>query len=190
MPTALPITTTARPALLPISTRKRRFNVQVLQIGRQIHLYVGVFSAPALLFFAFSGALQTFSLHEADKERDYKPANWIIAIGQLHKHQTTQRAIGEAQPLNSSPSPRPAAAAGTEQFKAAPNEHAATQMKGVGGSVRHPLPMKIFFATISLSLLFSVLTGLYMSYRHNRNKIIVTCFLLSGLLIPSLLTFL
>ena len=33
-----------------------------LKLFRTLHLYIGTFIAPALLFFAFTGALQTFSL--------------------------------------------------------------------------------------------------------------------------------
>ncbi len=36
----------------------------LLKYTRLVHLYLGVFITPALLFFAFTGALQTFSLHE------------------------------------------------------------------------------------------------------------------------------
>src|SRR6267378_5430046 len=53
-----------------------------------IHLYTGVFIAPALLFFAFTGALQTFSLHETTRGRSYKPPAWAVMLGQIHKKQT------------------------------------------------------------------------------------------------------
>jgi hypothetical protein len=161
-----------------------------LKLGRQIHLYIGVFSAPALLFFALSGALQTFSLHEASKNGDYKPANWIAMLGELHKHQTTQLPIRKAQPTTISSSTAPSTAVTTEQLKVAPNKSGATQMNSADRSIHHPLPMKIFFVIISASLFISVLTGLLMSYRYKRNKIRVTCFLLAGLLIPTLLTLL
>jgi uncharacterized iron-regulated membrane protein len=45
----------------------------LLKYIRLIHLYLGVFIAPALLFFAFTGALQTFSLHETTRGSSYKP---------------------------------------------------------------------------------------------------------------------
>ena len=37
--------------------------VAVLKIVRLTHLYLGVFIAPAIVFFAFTGALQTLSFH-------------------------------------------------------------------------------------------------------------------------------
>src|SRR3954464_5258966 len=49
---------------------------------RSLHYYLGVFFAPSIIFFAFSGALQTFSLHEGDNH-----AKWIEQMGEVHKNQ-------------------------------------------------------------------------------------------------------
>jgi len=45
----------------------------VVKLLRMLHLYLGVFAAPALLFFAFTGGLQTFSLHETTRGSSYTP---------------------------------------------------------------------------------------------------------------------
>jgi hypothetical protein len=127
------------------------------------------------LFFAFSGALQTFSLHEAKKGSDYKPARWIAILGELHKNQTTQLPVRKPQ----SSSPVAATAA----------ESVGPLVKASALPVRHPLPLKIFFVIASLGFFSSVLTGVYMSYKHHRNKILVTGFLVAGLVIPIILTF-
>jgi hypothetical protein len=42
---------------------------------------------------------------------------------------------------------------------------------------------------VSLSFFCSVLTGIYMSYKYNRNKLLVTSVLLIGTVVPILLTF-
>jgi hypothetical protein len=55
--------------------------------------------------------------------------------------------------------------------------------------VRHPLPLKIFFVIASLGFFSSVLTGVYMTFKCHRNKILVTGFLVAGLVIPIFLTF-
>jgi hypothetical protein len=60
-----------------------------LRFLRKVHLYVGMFSTPALLFFAVTGAMQTFSLHETTQGSNYKPPAWIASLAQLHKKQTT-----------------------------------------------------------------------------------------------------
>lgn len=59
-----------------------------LKISRQVHLYLGVFTAPALLFFAITGGLQTFGLHERERDGSYAPPAWLAEMAQLHKKQT------------------------------------------------------------------------------------------------------
>ncbi len=58
---------------------------KILKVARQIHLYTGIFISPAILFFALTGALQTFSLHETSRGSDYKPPTWILTLAQLHR---------------------------------------------------------------------------------------------------------
>jgi hypothetical protein len=70
----------------------------VLRFFRGVHLYLGVFISPALLFFAFTGALQTFSLHETTQGSGYKPPAWIISLAQLHKKQTTVVPVRKQRP--------------------------------------------------------------------------------------------
>ena len=70
----------------------------VLRLFRSVHLYLGVFISPALLFFAFTGALQTFSLHETTQGSSYKPPAWIASLAQLHKKQTTVVPVRKQRP--------------------------------------------------------------------------------------------
>src|SRR5580698_5464131 len=82
---------------------------KILKYVRLTHLYFGVFITPALLFFAFTGALQTFSLHETTRGSSYKPPAWAVTLGQIHKKQTpivTKRPEPPAAPKD-----RPAEAA-------------------------------------------------------------------------------
>ncbi len=58
---------------------------------RRIHHYVGLFFAPAIIFFAFSGALQTVGLHEREGSGP-PPAAWIVWMASVHQHQTTPNA--------------------------------------------------------------------------------------------------
>src|ERR1700731_2532223 len=115
--------------------------VAVLKFARLTHLYVGVFIAPALIFFAFTGALQTFSLHVSANGDTYKPANWIVVLSQLHKRQTSEL------PPNKLQTPTPTRSSG----------------KSLDPPAHHSLPLKIFFLVVSASLLCSTTTGLYMS---------------------------
>jgi hypothetical protein len=53
----------------------------------------------------------------------------------------------------------------------------------------HPLPLKIFFLIVSVSLFLSTLTGIYMSYKYMRNRTMVTALLILGTAIPVILAF-
>ncbi|HVG26819.1 MAG TPA: hypothetical protein VM865_04360 [Acidobacteriaceae bacterium] len=151
-------------------------SASLLRLVRTIHLYFGVFIAPALLFFAITGAIQTLSLHEA-AGTDYKAPALLAELGQLHKKQTTEFPKRPAQPEGARP-PAPAAAK--------PPTPALPPVTLAGKQKQH-LPMKLFFLAVSLGLFTSVLTGLFMSYKYARNKSLVTAALITGALLPLLL---
>jgi hypothetical protein len=52
----------------------------------------------------------------------------------------------------------------------------------------NPLPLKCFFLLASIGLFVSTLSGLYMSYKYIRNRRLITIMLLSGIILPVLLT--
>jgi hypothetical protein len=149
-----------------------------LKYLRLTHLYTGVFVAPALLFFAFTGALQTFSLHETTRGSSYKPPAWAVMLGQIHKKQTPivpvrkplppDKQLDRATPEKAQPSSKPTG-------EAAPKSH-------------NPLPLKCFFLVVSIGLFVSTLSGLYMSYKYIRNRRLITVMLLAGIIVPVLFT--
>jgi len=158
-----------------------------LKYLRLIHLYTGVFIAPALLFFAFTGALQTFSLHETTRGSSYKPPAWAVMLGQIHKKQTPivpvrkppapgKQADKDTAEKAQPPIPQPALAEAPKPTgEAAPKSH-------------DPLPLKCFFLLVSIGLFVSTFSGLYMSYKYIRNRRLITVILLGGIIIPVLLT--
>ena len=160
---------------------------QFLKLVRQIHLYVGVFIAPALLFFAFTGGLQVFSLHETSRGSDYKPQAWLVTLAQVHKKQTMivpahkpHPLEGEGQkPAGDNSVAAPAAGGASAPVQAAPD---ATRMPE-----RNPLPLKIFFAFVALGLFVSTLIGIYMAYRYSRKPALLSLLLLAGVVLPVVL---
>jgi hypothetical protein len=148
---------------------------KLLKVARQVHLYTGIFISPAILFFALTGALQTFSLHETSRDSDYKPPTWIVTLAQLHKKQTTtipvrkQRAAAEAPKPDS---PKPAKPVAPPSPEPPQKSH---------------LPMKIFFLLVAIGLFTSTLTGIYMSYKFGRNELVVTVLIIAGVVIPIIL---
>lgn len=157
---------------------------RVLKVGRLIHLYLGVFTAPALLFFALTGGLQVFSLHETTRGSDYQPPAWLVTMAQLHKKQTTVVPVHKPRPPSADASPLAARDPAPGQGMPAPQAHAPA---GAGPQGSHPLPLKIFFAFVALSLFLSTLLGLYMAYKYSRNATRITAILLAGTIVPILL---
>jgi hypothetical protein len=146
----------------------------LLKYIRLIHLYLGVFIAPALLFFAFTGALQTFSLHETTRGSSYKPPAWAVTLGQIHKKQTPIVPVKKTPP--------PDKAASDQPSKPEPHPTDASAPK------HNPLPLKIFFLLVSIGLFVSTLSGIYMSYKYIRNRRLITALLLAGIILPIVLT--
>lgn len=151
-----------------------------LKSVRQLHLYLGAFTAPALLFFAVTGGLQTFGLHESHRGSDYQPPAWLATMAQLHKKQTMQVPVRRK---------RPAAPVdhGDGHAVAVPSMTSARVPAPPASRVRNPLPLKIFVGLVALALLLSTVTGVYMAYRYSRDKRLVSLALVAGVVVPVLL---
>ena len=161
-----------------------------LKYFRLVHLYTGVFIAPALLFFAFTGALQTFNLHQTIRGSSYKPPAWAVMLAEIHKRQSP------IVPLKKPASPdKPASKDAPEKTR--PSSSATTQPAPVEApkptveaaqKSHNPLPLKYFFLLVSIGLFASTLSGLYMSYKYVRNRRLITLMLVGGIIVPVLLT--
>jgi hypothetical protein len=59
-----------------------------LKVTRLVHRYSGLFFAPTILFFAITGGLQMFGLHETSRGNSYVPPAVLVRLSQLHKKGT------------------------------------------------------------------------------------------------------
>lgn len=141
---------------------------------RTLHLYFGVFTAPALLFFAFTGALQSVNLHEGARGSDYKPPAWIASISHIHKKQSFEV-----------PGKRPPPKTSVANANVAPTR--ANDKPPPAPDKRNLWPMKIFFVLVSLSLMLSTITGICMGWRYTRNRRRYGATLAAGVVMPALL---
>ena len=146
----------------------------ILKPVRLTHNYLGVFTAPAILFFAFTGFLQTFSFHEATRGSDYKPPAIFVELGQLHKKATLT--VPQRKPA---PAPAPA-----PKFDATP-----PPTKPAEAPQPTHMPMKLFFGLVAISLFTSTLTGLYMAWKYARSKLVVSSLFVAGIVVPLLILF-
>jgi hypothetical protein len=173
---------------LPVQKKEMTLSHRLLKNIRLLHLYLGVFIAPSLLFFAFTGALQTFSLHETTRGSSYKPPAWVVTLAQIHKKQTPALPARKLPP----PDKAPADKATPDEAAAAPQHPKSSPQATTSPTPKphNPLPLKIFFLLVALGLFLSTLTGLTMSYRFIRNRMLITAILLAGIILPVLLTIL
>jgi hypothetical protein len=178
----------------------------LLKVFRKVHLYLGVFTAPALLFFAFTGALQTFSLHDTSQGSNYKPPAWIVALAQLHKKQTTSVPVRKQKPNEgqkngkdrtdaSKPKHQKAAESVSATAPAPDSSQEASMVPSqpdkaadmTSPKPKNHLPMKIFFLIVAVGLFLSTLTGIYMAYRYARSPLLISGVLAAGIAIPLIL---
>lgn len=145
---------------------------RVLKAFRVLHLYLGVFTAPALLFFAVTGGLQAVPLHEATRGSTYQPPAWLVRVSHLHKKQSLDAPASKLHPTSTPPARnRGGAATFGARATPAPDRHALW-------------PMKTFFVLVALSLALSALTGVYMGWRHARDRRRYGATLAAGVLVP------
>jgi len=167
-------------------------SASTLKVIRQIHLYIGIFVAPALLFFAFTGALQTFRLHETTQGSSYKPAAWMVTLGQLHKNQTTDAPVRKPRPADDATKAEKPASDAPRHNKAAVSAPgpapASMPADPLVSKAKTHLAMKLFFLLVAIGLFTSTLSGIAMAYKYNRNKFVVAGLFIAGILIPLLLT--
>lgn len=141
------------------------------QSVRRWHLYLGLLTAPSILFFSLTGAVQLFRLHEAHDS--YRPAALVEKLAQLHKDQAFE--LGHHQA-----GPPPAAAAGSSQAKPDQDED--------GGSWSVTL-LRSYFLVVALALAISSVLGIWIAFTQTRSRTAAWRLLIAGLLIPIALMF-
>ncbi|MFA5988133.1 MAG: hypothetical protein WC803_00820 [Sphingomonas sp.] len=151
-------------------------NAATMRNMRLYHHYMGVLFAPLILFFAFSGALQTFDLHEV--ENGVKPPQWIAVIAALHKKQTLPRPR-PPRPALAAPAAGPKDAAGAPATQGA----RALPAKRPGS----PWPLKVVVGIMSIGLMLSTLTGLVIALNNRRTRRISVLLLVVGAVLPWML---
>lgn len=157
-----------------------------LKQARQWHLYLGTFFAPSILFFALTGALQLFGLHEGHPGDAYQPPAWLAKLGSLHKNQTVAERRG----------PPPGSAGGQMRSPEARNE-GSKPAQGDGPrrnegrqQSRFTLALKWFFLAASMGLVFTTALGIYMAFKFNRSPALIWGLLAGGTAIPAALVIL
>ena len=130
---------------------------------RQLHIYLSFFIAPCLIFFAITGAFQTFRVP------DEKTAPVLLQkLARVHRDDV----------FALKPEPPPKAATAAEPKKASPPKVKA----------KAPLAttlVKWFFVLTSTTMVITTLMGLWMGLAYSRNKTILWLLLFAGSAVPA-----
>jgi hypothetical protein len=182
-------------ARTPQRSGKRAAPPALMMTVRRLHLYIGLFIAPSILFFAFSGSLQLFSLHEA--HGSYRPPVLIEKLGSLHKD---QRFTARARRPVPAAAGKPAAAEDADHDRAgADHDHAdaapapaaakakASDPKALASKPFKEQALKWLFLAVAVGLLLSTSLGVWMGLTFARSKVLAWILLLAGAALPVLL---
>jgi hypothetical protein len=135
-------------------------------------MYIGILIAPSVLFFALTGALQIFSLHEA--HGSYEPPALIEKLSRLHKDQVFEQKEQKEQKEDESEG------AGAKEHPKAEDDDQPRL-----GTVL----LKWFCLLVALGLSISTLLGLWMGLTQLRRRRTGWWLLAVGIVLPAVLIF-
>jgi len=133
---------------------------------RTWHTYLGILIAPSVLFFALTGALQIFSLHEAHDT--YVPPQLLEKLASVHRDQVF--AVKEHDD--------------DHHDEHAAGEHAAAPEHEEEPALATPL-LKYFFLLVATALFVSTSLGLWLGLTHVRHKRVGWWLLAVGIIVPA-----
>ena len=136
---------------------------------RQLHLYVAVFFAPAIIFFGFSGIVQTYGLHETRGT-----PGWVKVMASLHQHQRLHRPERPERP-------KPATAPASDHDRPVGGDHDAPPP---GGYTVGMAGLKLFTGLMGLGLVTASLLGIAVALGTRSTRRVSIVMLVVGLLLP------
>ena len=128
------------------------------------HNYIGILIAPSVIFFALTGALQIFSLHEA--HGSYVPPAIVEKLSSVHKDQVFAQKQHE------------------EHEEAVSQPPAAAEHEDDHGPALGTMLLKWFFLFVALALTASTILGLWIGLTHIQRKRTGRWLLLAGIVLP------
>jgi hypothetical protein len=150
--------------------KSSRRPVNKARLLRDLHLYLGVFFAPLILFFATTGAIQVLGLHEASRDGRYTPPPVVEKLSEVHIHQRYAAKPKRPEPAGAAARPRPAA------------RPAAPAPPAPGRQL-----VKWLFVACAAGLGASALLGLWMGFTQGLRRRTALVLALAGAALPVLL---
>jgi hypothetical protein len=155
-----------------------------LKLARQWHLYLGTLFAPSIIFFAFTGSLQLFGLHEGHPGEAYQAPAWIQKLASIHKDQTVSERHGPPPGFAAAQKRSPVSEDARQPTPPGPPQPGAGRRNEERHSSNYTVALKWFFLATAAGLIFSTLLGIYMAFKFNRSRTLVWGMLFLGTAIP------
>jgi len=132
---------------------------------RRWHRYIGFLTAPTLVFFCLTGAVQLFSLHEA--HGGYHPYEWVEKLSSVHKDQVLEphhahQHGGQQPPAALKPAPE---SSDHDTDHGGDHEHEHEDSESFG-----TLALKVFLLLVALGLTTSATLGVWIGLTQLRQK--------------------
>lgn len=145
---------------------------------RELHFYLGVFFAPAVLFFALTGGVQLLGWHEANRAGTYTPPAVVVRLSQVHIHQRFAFPPSRGKPPTAAGARTPGNDGTPAASRAAPGRTPPRLGTTLG---------KWFFVATAVGLSLSAVLGAWMGVTQSRRKRFAWGLLAAGALLPVLL---
>lgn len=142
---------------------------------RDLHTYLAVLFAPTILFFALTGSLQVFSLHEG-QANGYQPPAVVEKLSQVHIHMRYQLKPRKPEPAKSAQAQAPKIAEAIPVKVAEPMKPKAKR----GPSVI----TKAFFGAAAIGLTLASLLGLWIGLTQGRLRKVSAVLAVLGAILP------
>ncbi|WP_348263341.1 hypothetical protein P8935_02030 [Telmatobacter sp. DSM 110680] len=155
-----------------------------LKWARQWHLYLGTLFAPSILFFAFTGSLQLFGLHESHPGDSYQAPAWVQRLASIHKDQVIRKQHGPPPDPAKQQSRPPQSDEAQRTSQPVHSQPGGGRQNEESGPSKLTLALKWFFLAVAAGLIFSTLLGIYMAFKFNRSRALVWGMLFLGTAIP------
>jgi hypothetical protein len=151
---------------------------------RRWHMYIGMLTAPSLVFFCLTGAVQVFSLHEA--HGNYRPFEFVEKLSSVHKDQVLEKHHehdddDEHDHHAAHQGPPAAAKAAAEPAHEEHEEHGDDDDDSMSAGT---LALKTFFLLASLALTVSAVLGAWIALTQSREKKLCWVLLAAGTVLP------
>jgi hypothetical protein len=138
---------------------------------RRWHGYLGAFIAPSVIFFALTGAIQLFSLHEAHD--GYRPAPIVERLSRVHKDQVFSLETHGGPPPGEAP---------TGSAASRPHVHPDDDRLALPTAL-----LKWFFLVVALGLALTSTFGVLIGLTRPGGKTTTIVLMIAGAAIPLVL---